>query len=122
MEHAVHLGSQKFIKIVSPTTGSAIIRKVRRAVRDAKESDTFNIDQLDAGLEDCENVADGDDCKSGDIGDDDDDDDFDTGDACGKALALVKQVCFVIYRQCLSTDLFTDTQVTPSQGIFQFVL
>jgi len=29
-------------------------------------------------------------------GDDDEDDDFDMGDACGKALALVKQVSFVL--------------------------
>ena len=34
--------------------------------------------------------ADEDDGKYGE--DDEDDDDFDTGDACGKALALVKQV------------------------------
>jgi hypothetical protein len=95
MEHAVHLGSQKFVKSVSPTAGSAILRKVRRAFRDAKQGDTYNIDQLDAELEDCENVTDEDGGEDSDIGEDDDSD-FDTGDACGKALALVKQVSYIL--------------------------
>ncbi|KIM78165.1 hypothetical protein PILCRDRAFT_11388 [Piloderma croceum F 1598] len=59
---------------------------------DIRRGDTYNIDQLDVGLEDCENIADEDGGEDGDIGDDDDLD-FDTGDACAKALALVKQIC-----------------------------
>ena len=94
MEHAVHLGSQKFINSVSPTARSVILRKVWCAFRDAKQGDTYNIDQLDAGLEDCENVADEDGGEDSDIGNDDDLD-FDTGDACGKALTLVKQVSYI---------------------------
>jgi hypothetical protein len=50
---------------------------------------------LDAELEDCENVTDEDGGEDGDIGEDDDSD-FDTGDACGKALALVKQVSYIL--------------------------
>ena len=91
MEHTVHLGSQKFVKEVSPTAGSAILRKVRRAFNNAKQGDTYDFDQLDVGLRGCKHDDDG------DTGDDDESDDFDTGDACGKALALVKQVCVVIY-------------------------
>ena len=53
------------------------------------QGDTYNIDQLNARLQDCKNDPEGD---GGDG--DDEDDDFDTGDACGKALALVKQVGF----------------------------
>ncbi len=91
MEHAVHLGSEKFVKGVSPTAGSAILRKVRRAFKNAKQGETVDINQLDAGLKECEDIMEGeDDGKYGE--DDEDDDDFDTGDACGKALALVKQV------------------------------
>ena len=92
MEHAVHLGSEKFVKGVSPTAGSAILRKVQRAFKNAKQGETVDINQLDAGLKECEDImeADEDDGKYGE--DDEDDDDFDTGDACGKALALVKQV------------------------------
>lgn len=90
MEHAVHLGSEKFVKGVSPTAGNAILRKVRRAFKNAKQGEMVDIDQLDV---ECENImeADGDDGKYGEDGEDDDE--FDTGDACGKALALVKQVC-----------------------------
>jgi len=46
---------------------------------------------LDVGLRGCEHDNDD------DTGDDNELDDFETGDACGKALALVKQVCVVIY-------------------------
>jgi len=93
MEHAVHLGSEKFVKGVSPTAGNVILRKVQRAFKNAKQGKTVNIDQLDTGLKECENImeADGDDGKYGE--DSKDNDDFDTGDACGKALSLVKQVC-----------------------------
>ena len=90
MEHAVHLGSEKFVKGVSPTARNAILRKVQCAFKNAKQGEMVDIDQLDA---ECENImeADGDDGKYGEDGEDDDE--FDTGDACGKALALVKQVC-----------------------------
>ena len=50
MEHAVHLGSEKFVKGVSPTAGSAILRKVRCAFKNAKQGETVDINQLDAGL------------------------------------------------------------------------
>jgi hypothetical protein len=67
MEHAMHLGSEKFIKGVSPIAGSTILRKVQRAFKDAKRGDTYNTDQLDVGLKGCENIAgaDGDDSDDG---------------------------------------------------------
>jgi hypothetical protein len=92
MEHSVHLGAEKFVKGVAPTTGHAILKKVRQAFRDAQEGDTYDVDRLNAGLKDCEDDPEGD----GRDGDEDEDDDFDMGDACGKALALVKQVSFVL--------------------------
>ena len=97
MKHTVHLGSEKFIKGVSPTTRSTILRKVQCAFKDAKQGDTYDIDQLDAGLKGCKNIA-GADRDNRNDGETDKDDDFDTGDACGKALALTKQVCFVALR------------------------
>jgi hypothetical protein len=76
MEHSMHLGAEKFVKGVAPTAGRSILKKVH---------DTSNIDQ------------DYEDSPDRDSGDDEDEenDDFDVGDACGKALALVKQVGFV---------------------------
>jgi hypothetical protein len=92
MEHAVHLGSEKFVKVVSPSTGSAILKKVRRVIRNAETSDnTYDLNQINAGLNECENCDDGGDDPEAAA--DDDDEEFDVGDACGKALALVKQVC-----------------------------
>ena len=83
---------------MSPTAGSTILRKVQNAFKNAKQGDTYSTQQFDVGLEDCENVteADGDDGKDGE------DDAFDTRDACGKALALIKEVCFVMHRQSLT--------------------
>ena len=78
MEHSMHLGAEKFVKGVAPTAGRSILKKVQ-------EHDTSNIDQDDE------------DSPDRDSGDDEgeENDDFDVGDACGKALALVKQVGFV---------------------------
>ena len=73
----MHLGAEKFVKGVAPTAGHSILKKVQ-------EHDTSNIDQ------------DYEDSPDRDSGDDEDEenDDFNVGDACGKALALVKQVGF----------------------------
>ena len=77
----MHLGAEKFVKGVAPTTGRSILKKVQ-------EHDTSNIDQ---DYEDSPDRASGDD-------EDEENDDFDVGDACGKALALVKQVGFVLLK------------------------
>ena len=76
MEHSIHLGASHFVNGVSPTSNSKIIRKVQSASRRRKEND-------------------GSDGNNGDDnnGDDNDDNDsFNTGDAVGKALGLIKQV------------------------------
>ena len=44
MEHAMHLGSEKFVKGVSPTTGSTILRKVQCVFKDAKQGDMYDTD------------------------------------------------------------------------------
>ena len=79
MEHAVHLGAGHFIRVVSPTSTRTLIKKVKKAFRNAGlDDDDINLDTL---------------------GDDDDNDDegssdgtFSIGDTIGKSLALVKQV------------------------------
>jgi len=92
MEHSVHLGAEKFIKGVAPSTGRAILQKVRQAFRNAQDGATYNLDQLNASLKECEDDPEGD----GGNGEDENEEDFDAGDACGKALALIKQVGFVL--------------------------
>jgi len=87
MEHSVHLGAEKFVKGVSPTASNAILQKVRRAFEDARKGNNYDLDQLDATLKDFDEDGDPDNNS-----DETDDNNFDVGDACGKALALVKQV------------------------------
>ena len=95
----MHLGSEKFVKGVSPTTGSTILRKVQCVFKDAKQGDMYDTDQLDMGLKSCVNIVGAD---GGDGDDSEHEEVLDTGDACGKALALVKQVCFVsLQHKCL---------------------
>ena len=83
MEHAVHLGACHFIQVVSPTSARVLVKKIKKALRDAKIDDTgIDLDTLEADPVD---------------EDDDDDDaseaeDFSVGDTIGKSLALVKQV------------------------------
>jgi hypothetical protein len=74
---SVHLGAGHFVEGVSPTSRSAIMKKVWHAPQNA------SID--DAGLSD-------DNSSDPDSGDEGDGGDFDVGDAVGKALALVNQV------------------------------
>jgi hypothetical protein len=98
MEHAVHLGAKKFIKGVAPTTGHAILWKVCQAFRDTQDGDSNNFDQLNTRLKECKDEPEGDTVNiSGEDEDEDEDEEgFDAGDACGKALALVKQVGHVL--------------------------
>jgi hypothetical protein len=89
MEHAVHLGAGHFIRVVSPTSTRTLIKKVKKAFRNAGlDDDDINLDTL------------GGDDDNDDENDDNDDNDnegssdgtFSIGDTIGKSLALVKQV------------------------------
>ena len=82
MEHAVHLGACHFIQVVSPTSACVLVKKIKKALCDAKIDDTgIDLNTLEA-----------------DPADEDDDDDaseaedFSVGDTIGKSLVLVKQV------------------------------
>lgn len=92
MEHAIHLGAGHFIQVVSPTSARTVVKKIKKALRNAKlDDDSVDFDALEADL----GSNDGDD----DTDTDNDDDgaaleeaDFTVGDTIGKSLALVRQV------------------------------
>ena len=92
MEHAIHLGAGHFIKTVSPTSTPALLKKIKRAFRQAQLHDeTVDLDALDAGLSGF--GEEGADESDEDVeADDDESSEFGVGDTIGKALALVKQV------------------------------
>ena len=88
MEHAVHLGACHFIQVVSPTSAHVLVKKIKKALHDAKIDDTgIDLDTLEA------DPADEDD-NDDDVNDDDasEAEDFSVGDTIGKSLVLVKQV------------------------------
>jgi hypothetical protein len=108
MEHALHLGAGHFIQVVSPTSGRRLVKKIKKALRDAEvDDDNIDFDALGANLR-CDDNDDDDD----DDGDDDDDDsaaseaaDFSVGDTIGKSLALVKQASTFHICKRLCTDI-----------------
>ena len=86
MEHAVHLGACHFIQVVSPMSAHVLVKKIKKALRDAEIDDTgIDLDILEA--------------DPADENDDDDDaleaEDFSVGDTIGKSLMLVKQVSMI---------------------------
>ena len=92
MEHAIHLGAGHFIQVVSPTSAHILVKKIKKAFRNAQLDDNnidFNVLEADLGGDDDDN----------DNADDADDKaaDFTVGDTIGKSLALVKQVSTVQY-------------------------
>jgi hypothetical protein len=87
MEHAVHLGAGHFIKVVSPTSAHALVKKIRKAFRDAQlDDDNIDFDALEADLGgDDNNEQEEDDTNNAD--DEADDEaaaDFTVGDTIGK--------------------------------------
>jgi hypothetical protein len=92
MEHAIHLGAGHFIQVVLPTSARILVKKIKKAFRNAQLDDNnidFNALEADLGGDDNDN----------DNADDADDEaaDFTVGDTIGKSLALVKQVSTVQY-------------------------
>ena len=85
MEHSLHLGAGHFVRGVAPTSSSKILKKVQHGVRNAHDSGTCDLDQLDTELTDAEDgdkVADDQNYAV----------EFDVADSIRKALALVNQV------------------------------
>jgi DUF971 family protein len=60
MEHAAHLGSEQFVKVMSPSTSSTIHKKVQHVIKNAEMgSGTYNLDQINARLSEYESCDDG---------------------------------------------------------------
>jgi len=109
MEHSMQLGSEHFIKVVSPTAGTAVLKKIKRVLNNAEAGDMYDLDRLNnelAGIED-----EGDDRDA-------DDTEFDAGDTIGKALALVKQVCTFTSCSKYTLTLFADMEISASVCLF----
>jgi hypothetical protein len=92
MEHSVHIAAKHFVEAVAPASPATICQKVKTA----KQNGTLDLGNFDVALADL-GFREGEDGGGGleeeDPEDDDnEDDDFTSGDALGKALALVKQV------------------------------
>jgi hypothetical protein len=87
MEHALHLGAGHFIRVVSPTSGRILVKKIKKAVRDAKlDDDNIDFNVLEADLGGDNSYNDSDESAASEAAD------FTVGDTIGKSLALVKQV------------------------------
>jgi hypothetical protein len=102
MEHAVHLGAGHFIQVVSPTSARILVKKIKKAFRNAQlDDDNIDFDALEADLGGDDDNDNADDANNeADDNDEDADDeaaDFTVGDTIGKSLALVKQVSTVQY-------------------------
>ena len=54
MEHSLHLGAGHFVRGVTPMTSHKILKKVKHVVQDAYDHGAYDLDQLDAKLEDIE--------------------------------------------------------------------
>ena len=95
MEHSIDLAACHFIQDVTPSSTQKIIKKIKHALRDTDIEDMVDLDALDAHL------ALRDFNRNGDSEAEDRDkeifNNFDIADAIGKALALVKQVCYHHY-------------------------
>lgn len=96
MEHTINLAAGCFVTTVSPTSARQLLKKIKAAFKLAQlEGKDVDLDALEADLEDVDVEGDQEE-------DDDDDEEFEVGDTIGKALALVKQVCYLA--ALVSTD------------------
>lgn len=90
IEHCIHLGAGAFIKAVAPTAAGNVMKKVKNTLKHVQLGDkSLDLEEVTAVLEAAEATGEDD----SDIEDGKDDEDFNVGDASGKILAFVKQVC-----------------------------
>jgi len=115
MEHSLHVAAKHFVKAVAPSSPTSIQRKVKAALTKAWDDGQLDPDQFDEALAALA-PDDGD-----NDGDNDDEIEFTPGDSLGKALALVKQVQYLL-RFTIFTNLASDSDVPPSTVIFQIVV
>lgn len=117
MEHSIHVATGHFIKAIGPTSSRNVIRKVKKAFKNAGVDDS-NLDVKQLGIE-LDEVGDREDDR--DDGDGNDSVEFDVGDTVGNALALVTQAgsLFISFETLLNYKMvLTDPKVTTSMRIF----
>jgi hypothetical protein len=117
MEHSIHVAAGHFIKAIGPTSSRNVIRKVKKAFKNAGVDDS-NLDVEQLGME-LDEVGDREDDR--DDGDGNDSVEFDVGDTVGKALALVTQAgsLFISFETLSNYKMvLTDPKVTTSTRIF----
>lgn len=89
MEHTINLAAGCFVTTVSPISAHKLLKKIKAAFKCAQlEGKDVDLDALEADLEDV-NV------KGDQEEDDDDDKESGVEDTIGKALVLMKQVCYL---------------------------
>jgi hypothetical protein len=104
MEHSVDLSAKTFVQTVSPSSGQAILKKMKKALRviTTDGSGSFDLDALDEclvdlDLDDPTNEGASEQIEVDNSGEDSEEGALDAeavaADSIGKALALVKQVC-----------------------------
>ena len=98
MEHSVHIASKHFMEVVAPASPTMVCKKVKVALKWAKQNGSLDLDSFDSelaelGIDDWEDGNRGNNLVNEEDSDiTDEDADFTAGDVLGKALALVKQV------------------------------
>jgi hypothetical protein len=111
MEHSVHLSASKVVESVSPVPSAAILKRIWNTIKQALDANTDpDLDQVDADLATLEREPRNNEDES------DNDGDFGSGDAVGKALALVKQVSDArpvdAQRSLTCPTYFTDPKIS----------
>lgn len=96
MEHSLHIACKHFVEAIAPASPKKIRKKVQVALQKASEDGNLDLDKLDNALAMLDLENDGD-PEDPDADDSEDEASLKPGDALGKALALVKQVCFPIF-------------------------
>jgi hypothetical protein len=89
MEHSLHIACKHFVEAIAPASLAAIYKKVKDVLQRASANGELDLHQYDSKLMDIGLESDSDPNNNES---DDADTEFSSGDALGKALALVKQV------------------------------
>jgi hypothetical protein len=96
MEHSIDLSAKAFARAIAPSSGQAILKKMKKALEDtsANSSGMFDLDEFDERLAHFDFDDNNDEENEGDVDKEEDtlEAEADAADAIGKALLLVKQV------------------------------
>ena len=91
MEHSLHLGAEHFVRGVAPTSSHKILKKVQHG------GEAYDLDQFNTELTDIEDKGEGGD-RDEVVDGEDSGVEYNVADSIGKALALVNQISFSVFR------------------------